>query len=74
MPTAGLAAARSRGWPPRPGQLSWPAVGGSSPASMWSRVDFPDPDGPVSAMRAPAGRVRFTPYTATTADEPVPKV
>ena len=39
---------------PSPGQVTLPRVGRSSPAIRCSSVDLPEPDGPTSAMRAPA--------------------
>ena len=37
-----------------PLSLTDPAVGSESPAMMCSRVDFPQPDGPISATNSPA--------------------
>ena len=56
------------------GHRTVPAVGASSPAMRCSRVDFPDPDGPVTAMRAQGGIRQFTSRTACTAVGPEPKV
>src|SRR5437870_10769808 len=41
-----------------------PAVGSSNPAIILSTVLFPDPDGPRSAVIAPAGAVKVTSVTA----------
>jgi hypothetical protein len=56
------------------GHRTDPAVGASSPAMRCSRVDFPDPDGPVTAMRAHGDIRQFTSRTACTAVGPEPKV
>src|SRR5260370_29974378 len=56
------------------GHRTDPAVGASSPVMSCSRVDFPDPDGPVTAMRAQGGIRQFTSRTACTAMGPEPKV
>ena len=42
-----------------------PEVGVSSPAIMRRSVDFPQPDGPTSAVVRPGSKVRFTSRTAS---------
>lgn len=39
----------------------------SSPAAHCSRVDVPDPEGPITAVKLPAVRPRVTPSSAVTA-------
>lgn len=56
----------------RPGQLTSPVVGSSSPASKCSRVVLPEPDAPVSAIRAPGETRQLTDLTAPTAPGPLP--
>src|SRR4051812_27080192 len=56
------------------GHRTDPAVGASSPAMRCNRVDFPDPEGPVTAMRAQDGIRQVTSRTACTAVAPAPKV
>src|SRR5712672_1948886 len=66
------------GWPcllsGSAGHCTEPAVGVSSPAMRCNRVDFPDPDGPVTAMRAQGGIRQVTSRTACTAVAPAPNV
>ena len=49
-----------------------PAVSVSSPARQCMRVDLPDPEGPMMAVKRPAGRARLTPSRARTAVAPLP--
>ena len=49
-----------------------PDVGWSSPARMCIRVDFPEPDGPITAVSAPFGTLTETPRSASTAVSPAP--
>ena len=44
-----------------PPTATCPAAGASSPATIESRVDLPQPLGPTTATRAPAGTSRSTP-------------
>ncbi len=46
---------------------TWPPVGRSRPAVHWSRVDLPEPDGPMTAVNVPLGTSRLTPSSAVTA-------
>ena len=50
------------------------AAGGraSSPPARLSRVDLPDPDGPITATSSPAATVRVRPRSACTAASPDP--
>ncbi|MNI84118.1 hypothetical protein D3C73_1409900 [compost metagenome] len=41
-----------------------PDVGVSSPAIMRKVVDLPQPDGPSSTVKLPAGTVKLTPWMA----------
>ena len=43
-----------------------PSVGESSPAMMLSSVDFPQPDGPITATNSPGLTVKSTPRSART--------
>ena len=52
----------------------WPEVGRSSPAMQCIRVDFPEPDGPMTAVNQPRSKVTLTPSRAWTAACPVPYV
>ena len=47
-----------------PATVTVPAVGRSSPAMRLSRVDFPDPDGPMIAATSPAATVMLTSASA----------
>ena len=38
----------------------------SRPATMRSRVDLPQPDGPTSTQKEPSGMSSDTPFTAST--------
>ncbi len=49
-----------------------PSVGLSRPARMCIRVDLPDPDGPITAVRWPRGISSETPRSASTAVSPEP--
>ena len=35
---------------------TWPEVRSSSPATAWSSVDLPEPDGPMMAVKPPAAK------------------
>ena len=48
-------------WPP---MRSSPAVMSSSPAIMFSVVDFPQPDGPTRMMNSPSAMFRLKSSTA----------
>src|SRR3989440_1457314 len=50
----------------RPSMLIAPPVTSSSPASIRSRVDFPQPEGPTSTRNSPLSISRETSSTATT--------
>jgi hypothetical protein len=52
--------------------LYCPSVRRSSPARQWTRVDLPDPDGPMMAVNRPLGRSSVTSSRATTAVSPEP--
>src|SRR5579863_1309717 len=43
-----------------------PAVGRSIAATRWSRVDLPEPDGPISATKSLLAMRRVTSFNATT--------
>ncbi len=43
-----------------------PAVTVSSPATILSSVDLPQPDGPTSTTSSPSAMSRLTPFTAST--------
>src|SRR6185312_790582 len=43
-----------------------PSSAVSSPATRFSSVDLPQPDGPIRAAKSPASMVRFTPRSART--------
>ena len=49
-----------------------PAVGRSSPARMCMSVDFPEPDGPITAVSAPLATSTETPRSAWTAVSSAP--
>src|SRR5207249_1266029 len=57
---------------PIPGHSIVPAVGRSSPAIRWSRVDFPLPDGPTTAIRSAASMSNVASARAVTAAGPSP--
>jgi hypothetical protein len=49
-----------------------PAVGRSSPARMCIRVDLPEPEGPMIAVKRLRGNSMLTPSSARTAAAPSP--
>ena len=49
-----------------------PDVGRSRPASMCSKVDLPEPDGPMIAVNMPASRLTLTSLSAAMVASPVP--
>ncbi len=49
-----------------------PVVGVSRPARMCMSVDFPEPDGPITATSSPVVTSRSTPRSASTAVAPSP--
>jgi hypothetical protein len=49
-----------------------PALGRSSPAMQCRSVDFPEPDGPMIAVKTPAPNATETPRSASTAASPLP--
>jgi hypothetical protein len=49
-----------------PATYTRPSSGRSSPAAQWSRVLLPEPDGPITAVNVPDGRLRDTPSRAVT--------
>ncbi len=50
----------------RPPMRHSPVVIVSSPATMRSSVDLPQPDGPTSTQKEPSGMSMDTPFTAST--------
>src|SRR5437870_3629240 len=58
---------RDTSWPSR---KYWPEVGRSRQPTMCMKVDFPDPDGPVTARNSPRSTSRFTPRNALTSTSP----
>ncbi len=50
----------------RPPIWSVPDEISSSPATMRSKVDLPQPDGPTKTVNAPSGIVRSTPWMTWT--------
>ena len=50
----------------RPPMNDCPDVGRSSPAMQCMSVDFPDPDGPMTAVKRPRSKVTSTPARART--------
>ena len=56
----------------RPSTRTEPPVGRSSPPSMWSRVDLPEPEVPTMATNSPFSTVRSTPSRAFTWVSPEP--
>ncbi len=52
--------------------IAVPAVSRSSPAAQCSRVDFPEPDGPMIAVSRPAGNPTVTWSRARTSVRPMP--
>ena len=55
-----------------PSTVTEPEVGRSSPPSIWSRVDFPEPEVPTTATNSPCSTAKFTPSRALTAVSPEP--
>jgi hypothetical protein len=51
---------------------TWPEVGRSTPAATCSSVVFPDPEGPMTAVNARAGKPMLTPASAVTGRLPPP--
>jgi hypothetical protein len=51
---------------------AWPPVAVSRPASTCSRVDLPEPDGPMMAVNTPCGNPTDTWSRAVTAVSPLP--
>ena len=49
-----------------PATVMSPSSGVSSPATRFSSVDLPQPEGPIRATNSPAATVRFTPRSART--------
>ena len=47
-----------------PSMISFPAVMSSRPATMFSIVDFPHPDGPTRMMNSPSAISRLKSSTA----------
>src|SRR5262249_31789160 len=52
--------------------LTSPRVAGSSPARIFSRVDFPQPEGPTMATNSPSATLKSISSTATTVPRGVP--
>jgi hypothetical protein len=50
----------------RPDRKTCPSSAGRIPASTWSRVDFPEPDGPIMASTSPGAIAMSTPDNART--------
>src|SRR5205085_8993459 len=65
---------RSSVWTWKPLKRNSPAVGTSRQPRMFIVVDFPDPDGPITATKSPASIVISTPLSAWKAAAPSPKV
>ena len=57
-----------------PSSIASPSVGLTKPATMLSRVDLPQPEGPISETNSPGWTLSETSLTATTALSPLPKV
>ncbi len=55
-----------------PASVTVPLVGRSSPARMCISVDFPEPDGPMIALKPPAANATLTPSSARTSASPSP--
>jgi hypothetical protein len=55
-----------------PSSTAVPDVGRSRPARRCMSVDLPEPDGPMMAVKAPAGKSTVTPSSAVTAAPPSP--
>ena len=56
----------------RPSTVTVPEVGRSSPPSMCSSVDLPEPEVPTTATNSPFSTLRFTPSRARTSVFPEP--
>ena len=56
----------------RPSTVTAPEVGRSSPPSMCSRVDLPEPEVPTTARKHPFSTERLTPSRAQTWVSPEP--
>ena len=67
-------AGRNSSRSPIAGQVIVPVVGSSSPASRYSSVDLPDPEGPTRAIRSPAPTTQSVAARATVAVAPRPCV
>ena len=55
-----------------PSIATLPELGLSRPARMCISVDFPEPEGPMTAVRWPRGIASETPLRASTAVSPEP--
>ena len=55
-----------------PSTVTAPEVGRSSPPSMWSSVDLPEPEVPTMATNSPCSTLRSTPSRAFTWVSPAP--
>ncbi len=55
-----------------PSSSTRPDVGRSSPAAQCRKVLLPEPDGPMIAVKEPAGSSSDTPRRASTAARPLP--
>src|SRR5919197_2137057 len=62
----------SRSTSSTPSSTTDPLVGRSRPARMCINVDFPEPEGPMIAVKRPAGKPTVTPSSARTAAWPSP--
>ena len=51
---------------------TWPEVSVSRPATQCMRVDLPDPDGPMIAVKAPSPKSMVTSSRARTSVSPEP--
>ena len=51
---------------------TWPEVTKSSPARVCMRVDLPEPDGPMMALKRPVAKSTVTPSSARTWASPLP--
>jgi hypothetical protein len=49
-----------------------PEVRESRPARQWRRVDLPEPEGPMMAVKHPGAKSTFTPSRARTTVSVVP--
>ena len=55
-----------------PAIVTWPSVGWSSAARRCISVDFPEPEGPMTAVSFPRSTASVTPRSACTAASPSP--